>query len=365
MATIEKRTGARGTKYRVRVRIDGQQRTATFTRRTDAREWARETETALSRGRHVPTTTERRKTLGDAIDRYIKAIPLKARNRSSANTVQQLGWWKDRAGNTPLPQVTPALLTELRDELARQEIDTGQTRSPASVNRYLAALSHCLTTAAREWQWIERNPMRNVSRLEEPKGRVRFLSDDERTALLEACRNSPDPDLYLIVLLALSTGARKGELLGLTWADVDVQRQRITLEDTKNRDRRVLPLAGPALEAVKARSRTGRRLDTPLVFPGRVRARKDGTRPEPGPKSIEKVWRAALAEAGIENFRFHDLRHSAASYLAMNGATLAELAEILGHRTLAMVRRYAHFSDQHTASVVERMNTAVFGGDNG
>ncbi len=73
------------------------------------------------------------------------------------------------------------------------------------------------------------------------------------------------------------------------------------------------------------------------------------------------MWLTALEEAGIGNFRFHDLRHSAASYLAMNGASLAEIAEVLGHKTLQMVKRYAHLSDAHTAGVVERMNTAIFG----
>jgi len=79
------------------------------------------------------------------------------------------------------------------------------------------------------------------------------------------------------------------------------------------------------------------------------------------PKNIETIWRKALKQAKVDNFRFHDLRHSAASYLAMNGASLAEIAEVLGHKTLAMVKRYAHLSEAHTASVVEKMNKKVFG----
>jgi integrase len=93
-------------------------------------------------------------------------------------------------------------------------------------------------------------------------------------------------------------------------------------------------------------------LDTPLVFPDRT-----GTRPV----GIREAFEWALKRAGITNFRFHDCRHCAASYLAMNGASLAEIAEVLGHKTLAMVKRYAHLSEAHTAGVVARMNAAIFG----
>ena len=94
-----------------------------------------------------------------------------------------------------------------------------------------------------------------------------------------------------------------------------------------------------------------RRIDTDLVFPGRRRNR---------PIDLRTPFETAVKRAGIEDFRWHDLRHSAASYLAMNGATLAEIAEVLGHKTLAMVKRYAHLSQAHTARVVEAMNVKIF-----
>ena len=179
----------------------------------------------------------------------------------------------------------------------------------------------------------------------EPRGRVRYLSDDERTRLLAECRSSKEKLLYPIVILALSTGMRRGEILGLTWDAVDLERGRIVLEYTKNQDRRGVPLVGPALEELK-RLHQDRRKDSALVFPG-----KDSTR------SVDtRAFENAVKRSGIVNFRFHDLRHTAASYLAMSGATIAEIAEVLGHRTFQMVKRYAHLSEGHTASVVERMN---------
>jgi len=116
---------------------------------------------------------------------------------------------------------------------------------------------------------------------------------------------------------------------------------------------RGVPLAGLALERVKEHARIRRRLDTPLLFPGN----------NPGkPVDLRAPWNTAVKRAGLVDFRFHDLRHSAASYLAMNGASLNEIAAVLGHKTLAMVQRYAHLSESHKAGVVERMNAAIFGG---
>jgi integrase len=152
--------------------------------------------------------------------------------------------------------------------------------------------------------------------------------------------------------LALSTGMRAREITGLTWPRVDLQQRRILLEDTKNGERRVVPIVGHALDLLRERGKV-RRLDTDLVFPG-------PRKPEQ-PVELRQAFLSALGKAGIEDFRFYDLRHSAASYLAMNGASLAEIAEVLGNKTLQMVKRYAHLSGAHTAGVVERMNAAIFG----
>ena len=125
------------------------------------------------------------------------------------------------------------------------------------------------------------------------------------------------------------------------------------MHETKNGERRLVPLAGPALALLREHAKV-RPIDTALLFPGKVKRHE--------PMDLRAPWLAALKAAEIDDFRFHDLRHSAASYLAMNGASLAEIAEVLGHKTLQMVRRYAHLSEAHTAGVVERMNAAIFGG---
>jgi integrase len=209
------------------------------------------------------------------------------------------------------------------------------------------------------------NPLAKIPDRKEPQGRVRFLTPDERSALLEKCK-AESADLYALAICALCTGARAGELLGLTWRDVDLERKRATLNRTKNDERRALTLAGPALDVLRERSKV-RRIDTDLVFPAPPAEQpSEAGEPRPvRPYDYAKAFRSAVDAAGIADFRFHDLRHTAASYLAMNGATTGEIAAVLGHKTLAMVKRYAHLSDQHVAGVVERMADKVFGAADG
>ncbi|HTJ55375.1 MAG TPA: site-specific integrase [Nitrosospira sp.] len=198
--------------------------------------------------------------------------------------------------------------------------------------------------------------MRKVTKPRESRGRVRFLSDDERHRLLKACKESSNPFLYPMVVLALSTGMRHGEIMGLTWDDVDLNRGRATLHETKNGERHAVAITGHALELLKELGKV-RRIDSNLLFP----ARENRPQKPQKPIDLRTPWEAVLKKADVRDFRFHDLRRSAASYLAMNGASLAEIAEVLGHKTLQMVKRYAHLSEGHTARVVESMNNKIFG----
>lgn len=354
MANIEKRVTKEGqTTFRVKVRLKGYPaQSATFERLTDARKWAQQTEAAIREGRHFKTSEAKKHTLGEAIDRYLQSV-MPTKPKSERCQTGQLTWWKDNLGEYLLADTTPALIAQYRDKLGDGEKikDEHMRRSAATVNRYLAILSHVYTIAVKEWGWVEENPVIKVTKMKEPRGRVRFLSDDERKNLLEECKKSDSSCLYTVVVLALSTGARRMELLGLCWKDIDLNRGVITLHETKNGERRILPLAGYALQLIKEYAKV-RQLNCDLVFPGKSLQ---------NPVDIRTPWETALKRAKIEDFRFHDLRHSAASYLAMNGASLAEIAEILGHKTLQMVKRYSHLSEAHTSKVVAKMNEIIFG----
>jgi len=347
MATIRKRLKSDGTgSFQVQIRIKGFPPVVEhFERKTDAKAWAQKTEAAMREGRYFPERRKLSHTIGELADRYIRDVA--PDKKSGADTSRQLEWWKAEHGYRALSDLTPELLAEIRDGLAAKVLDSGKRISGATVNRYMAAMSHALTMASREWGWARDNPMRRVSRKKETRGRVRMLTDAEREKIMVACRDSGAGYLEPVVVLALCTGMRQGEILGLRWPDVDLKRARLTLEDTKNGDRRGVTLAGPALAVLSDLAKL-RRLDTDLVFP------------ETG--SFRWAWLRAVRKAEVVDFRFHDLRHTAASYLAMNGCTPSEIAAVLGHKTLSMVKRYAHLHDEHVAGVVTRMVDANLGG---
>jgi integrase len=238
----------------------------------------------------------------------------------------------------------PAMVFAGKVDGVRRMRPRGQ-KSTSTVNRYHACLGSVLKFAARKrllprgWK----NPSHQVERSAETPGRIRFLSDAERQRLLAICKVSRWPRLYVLVLMALTTAARKSELLGLHWQDVDLERAQAYVATTKNGEPRVLPLTATVI--AELRKFTGRPEE--LLFPS--------TRRPDRAMDFQKHWESALKQARIDNFRFHDCRHSCASYLAQQGASLVELADVLGHRTMAMVRRYSHLSTESKTKLVNRV----------
>lgn len=350
MPTIEPRKSSTGSpSYRVRVRIKGQPEVSqTFTTEAEASKFAKGVDFAIRQGLYVPPEKGVARTVGELIDAYVAKVAC-GESAGDRQRRAKLAWWKAKLGTLPLTGLTPAKISHCRDELLAQPTGRKAARAPGTVNRYLAPLSHALSMAMKEWGWVEDNPMRRVRKLKEPRGRCRTLSKVEVMALLEACRQSRNPHIYRIALIAVSTGMRLGEISGLRKTHVDLDRGRITLEYTKNGERRVVPVVGPALvalqEAVQAAGQGG------LLFPGR--------NPK-APTDIHPAFHVVLKRAGIQDFRFHDLRHCASSFLLESGASLGQLAEVLGHKTLQMVKRYSHLSESGSARLIETMNDALF-----
>jgi integrase len=328
--------------WRAKVRrLSGPFVTQSFTKKSDAEEWARSVEHRLDVGDHVPSSEAKKRTLADVIDRYLDVTLPRAKHRKNASEqTRLLNVWKSELGRVPLAKLTPSVVAEARDKLADRRNRAGKSLTGSTVNRHLTALSGVLRVAVREYGWLPRNPVANVTKFEDSRGRERFLSDAERVRLIDACKASECAALLPIVQLALATGARKGELLSLQWSSVDVDRRTIRFLDTKNGESRTVPLAPTAIATIRA-WRHGR-LPLGDVFPK-------------AESPLDVSFRIARDRAGLGDFRFHDLRHSAASYLAMSGASLMDIAAILGHKTLAMVKRYSHLSEQHTTAAVDRM----------
>jgi hypothetical protein len=165
MATIDTRVTSNGTTiYRARTRLKGHpQQTQSFRRKTDARKWTESIEAAMREGRYFTTSEAKRHTLADLVDRYDRdVLPLKPKN--AATQRQQLLWWKAQLGEYRLSDITPARIVECRDRLLRTPKAKGGRRSNATVVRYFAVLSHAFSVAMKEWQWVEDNPLRRVTK---------------------------------------------------------------------------------------------------------------------------------------------------------------------------------------------------------
>lgn len=351
MATIHKRETADGVSYQVKIRLKGfPPESATFDRLTDAKAWAAKIESDMKAGRHFGAS--KRHTFADLADEY----------QPHAKDKKYLAYWRGIFGADLLASITPARIGKERDKLlagdsrrfaapATGDPEADATRpkakrSGATVNRYLASLSVTLAYAVKELQWLEKNPLASVKKPKESAGRVRFLSDDERARLLDAC--CPHGDLYLAVVLSLTTGARQGEIMGLRWPQIDFTRRLITLPKTKNGERRAIPLVGEAFTLLQERAKV-RSIKDDRIFPPSAKAKKAEY------LDLRQPWEAALKTAGIADFHWHDLRHTAASYLAMSGVSLVEIAKVLGHRTLQMVARYSHLSEGHIVATGEKL----------
>lgn len=247
-------------------------------------------------------------------------------------------------GDLPLEAVTPGLLRTWKLALLEHH-------KPGTVHTYMKRLNRALHVAAAHYAWIPTNPMTRVPKPSPGPGRVRFLSQDERQRLLAACRQSRNPHLYAIVVTALGTGGRRDEIRTLAWDQVDFGQSVVRFLKTKTVTARNAPILGPALGVLQTLAQQ-RRPEVRWVFPT-----WDGQRPTP----IESPWQTARAGAGLEDFHFHDLRHTFASYMAMSGASLRDIADALGHTNIQQTMAYAHLLPSHTRGVIERMTQQFLG----
>jgi integrase len=212
---------------------------------------------------------------------------------------------------------------------------------PSTVNKELNCLKAMLNKAVI-WRYLKEHPLRGVKGLKEPPGRLRYLTPEESTWLLEAC-DTP-PYLRPIVDLAMHTGMRRSEILALCWSDLDLRRRTITLTHTKNNERRVIPINDTVAATLKAWPRA---VGSDALFPELN-----------GPMVTRSFWRACR-KAEVPNLRLHDLRHTFASYLAMGGFNLRTIQQLLGHKDLRMTSRYAHLSADHLSQAVKSLDTAL------
>ena len=342
MASIQKRVHPSGTvTYRVRIRLSGSP--------PHFREFSNSPGGDVRQGRYFGKTESKEHTFAELVDRYLE-LAVHSKAKSFAKYKMQLLWWKKHLEAYYLCHISPAVISQCKEQLLKEKTPKGAFRSQSTANRYLAALSGAFSIAVREWNWLKENPVSKISRYKEGKPRDRFLSKEEIEKLLTTCKKSRSPHLYPVTLFAVCSGARKGEILSLTWDDVDFSRNTAIFRDTKNGETRTIPLS-PVLASCLLEEKKKRVILSQFVFPS-----ANGKKPA----DIKAAWERAVKEAGLE-ICFHTLRHTAASHLTMGGASALEVGAVLGHKTLAMIKRYSHLSVSSTARVICRMNEEVLG----
>ncbi len=304
-----------GQGWQARIRREGwPQQVRSFKTKAEAQRWAREQERRMDSGEWQDTAEARRLTLRDAVERYIEEVT--AHHKGADQEAQRLRQWTRELGDYALANIRSTDVAAVRDRRLR-------TASPTTVRNDLATLSPLLEHARREWALAIDNPVRAIRWPSPSRHRDRRLSADEEQALRDSAR-SPYHTAYLTI--ALETGMRRGEILAMQWAHVNLAGRVIHLPETKTGEARDVPLSSAAVAALQA---IPRRLDG-WVWPWTA-------------EGASSLWRRWTERAGVPDLRFHDLRHEATSRLVESGRfSLTEVAAITGHKSMQTLKRYAN-----------------------
>jgi integrase len=344
MAEVVKRTwksgprGVRRTSWGYTAMIDGRQ-----VRKYDAT-WSKEDAQNALAARllevEAPPPAPTPKTLAEVGQEYIDFKRAKGKRTIGEDQAKLARFMGVFGADTPITDVTAQRIATYERQRVTETSMRGAAVAPATLNRELAMLRHLLRLA-EEWGYIVKAPRIRMAR--EPEGRLRWLSAEEATRLLAACQGSRSPYLHSVVVIALNTGARKAEILGLVWERVDFARGVLLLDKTKSGWRREVPMNRRVYDALSA---------IPGERVGQVFRKASGA----AWGSMRTAFDRAVTEAKLQDFRFHDLRHTAASWLIQRGRTLKEVQELLGHQTFSMTLRYAHLSPDRLREAVASLD---------
>lgn len=349
MATFITYNGKKGTTIKAKVRVKGYKtKCKSFSGITLAKAWAKKIEAAMEDGSYIEETTAQTKIekvhieLVSELINYFKDNIAPTRYADAQKYNCMYDWWIDKVGSIKVTNLTASDLTACKQILLTEVIETGQPRKPNTINKYLMCFSTVLTFARDELEIIEYNPMSKVKIVPKPDGRKRYLSIEELALYLSACKKEPEM-IYLFVLLALGTGGRYTEVQTLKVENIDFQNQRVFYIDTKNGTSRAVYIDNDVMDFLKNYLEKNN-IKSGYIFKGK---RKDAL-----PFIRGRVYEI-IRECGLENFTVHDMRHTFASYAAMNGASLLEIAEMLGQTAITVTRNYTHLTQKHIDNVVK------------
>ncbi len=313
MASIRRRNG----KYQVQIRLGSYSRSQSFLKLNDAKSWARKEEELAQQRRFLGNKYEP-KNLAEILNRYLNEITPRKRSCDTERIVLN-ALLKEDWVNTAMPQLNVTDIAEYRD---RRLV----AAKPATLRRQLNIVKHACGTAEREWDWL--SPLFLLQRIQLPKNTehvVKRITTTDEQALINAAQKSQTKCLSELLILAIETGMRRGELLALAWEDIDLDRRELLVRRSKNGKSRTIPLTAKAhITLANMESNCSE-----PVFPMSANAVR---------LAFERIRR----RAALTDVRFHDLRHEAISRLFDRGLTTPEVALLSGHKTVSQLFRYAH-----------------------
>lgn len=334
--------------YKMQVRIAPFKPVAkTFAKRADAKAWAEALEKELRRQTQQGDVTVdiARLTVGQLIEQFLED-PETEKLRTYDDHSRLLAWWANHCGGEKVLELGVLKLRAARDKLRKG-------RAPATVNRYMSALRSC-------WNWGRASGLLPQDRvwptrlmLTENNERRFYLDDDQLARLLDAAK-AYSATMYAAVLVSVGCGLRQGELLRLKWSDIDFEKQRLQIMQTKTDVPRAVYVPAAAVEALRALKR-GNVVSTQAVF------LSEHTNKPLNKGTIRLRWLEVRDAAGLRNFRWHDLRHSCASFLAGEGASLLQIGSVLGHSSPATTKRYSHLVEGEPVTGHEALNEKLRG----
>lgn len=332
--------------------LDGRiiRETSGSTKIRDAEDLLIKRKQAIKEGKQPETKKKANHTFSELANRY--SAWMEGRHRSARSKAYRINSMLSRFGILPLRRFNTHVVEQYQTDLMNKSLRVGDGRrrnlKPASVNKNIDILKAMITKAV-EWEMVEEETLkriRKVKKLPENNRRLRYLSKEECQTLINTC----DKHLRPIVITALNTGMRKGEILSLKWDNVDLKHGFILLDRTKNGERREIPINNTLRHTLQGITR---RLDIPYIF-------YDPFTGKPY-QDIKRSFKSALKRAGIKDFLFHDFRHTFASHLVMAGVDLTTVKELLGHKALTMTLRYAHLAPSHKARAVDMLDSTLTG----
>lgn len=330
MATVRKLASG---KWNAQVRRKGHAPISkTFTNQKDAFIWIRCIESEMDRGTYINRSSTENATLADALIRYRNEItPYKKGHEREQGRINH--WLAHPYSKCQLSSLKSIDFAKYRDARLK-EVSTGTVRLE------LALISHVFTILRKEWNFPIDNPITNIRKPKPSKARDRRLVNEEKECLLKACKQSRNPQLYALVVMAIETGMRLGELLKMEWADINLSKRTIFLDDTKNGSSRTIPLSYKAIETL-------------INIPKHIKSKRVFWIWPQKPDAISGAWRPALKRAEITGLRFHDLRHEATSQFFERGLNVLEVAAITGHKSIQMLQRYTHIKPETLVSKLD------------